>query len=135
MLLFLRGLCELGLEHSHQVCQMPNIWHLTHQTPLVKPHEMFQMCQNFATCYSTVSNMRQYGHQCQKYFGLFNYFSLSSHQISLSPSVTHLSLSLSLSLSVCLVLSSLISPCHTTDHHTTSCRSHHATLVCLIWWI
>ena len=87
--------------------------------------------------------MRQYGHQCQKYFGLFNYFSLSSHQISLSPSATHLSLSLY------LVLSSPISPRHatpltTTPRHAdlikpcrfvwfggfdliTPCRSHHAT--------
>ena len=114
---------KLFLEHSHQVCQMPNIWHLTHQTPLVKPHEMFQMCQNFATCYSTVSNMRQYGHQCQKYFGLFNYFSLSSHQISLSLSVTHLSLSLSLSL--CVWFS------HRWSHHATPLTTtpHHADLI------
>ena len=108
---------------------MSNIWHLTNQIPLFKPHEEFQMCQNFTTCYSTVSNMRWYEHQCQKYFGLFNYFSLSSHQISLSPFATHLFLSL------CLVLSLLISPRHatpltTTPHHAnliTPRRSHHAT--------
>ena len=46
---------------------------LTHQTPLFKPHEVFQMCQNFATCYSTVLNMRRYRHQCQIFFLLFVY--------------------------------------------------------------
>ena len=51
--------------------------YLTHQTPLFKshemfqmcqkfttllfkPHEMFQMCQKFATCYSTVITLAQY---------------------------------------------------------------------------
>ena len=28
------------LEHSHQVCQMPNIWHLTRQTPKTEHHEV-----------------------------------------------------------------------------------------------
>ena len=31
----------LALEHSHQVCQMPNIWHLAHQTPKNPSHEVF----------------------------------------------------------------------------------------------
>ena len=28
-------------EHSHQVCQMSNIWHLTYQTPKNHFHEVF----------------------------------------------------------------------------------------------
>ena len=116
------------LEHSHQVCQMPNIWHLTHQTPLFKPHEVFQMCQNFATCYNTVSYLRRYGHQCQKYFGLFNYFSLSSHQISLSSSATHISLSVSSSL-----ITDLTMPRHWPPHHAASIFSScHAGLFDLV---
>ena len=31
---------KVTLEHSHQVCQMPNIWHLAHQTPKTAPHEV-----------------------------------------------------------------------------------------------
>ena len=110
------------------MCQMSNIWHLTNQIPLFKPHEVFQMCQNFATCYSTVSNMRWYEHQCQKYFGLFNYFSLSSHQISLSPFATHLFLSLCVWFSHCR--SHHATPLTTTPRHAnliTPRRSHHAT--------
>ena len=101
---------------------MLNILHLTHQTPLFKPHAMFQMCQKFATWYNTVSNMRLYRHQCQKYFGLFNYFSLSSHQISLSPSTTHLSLSVFGSL-----IANLTTPRQ--SHHATN--HHHSTPVCM----
>ena len=101
---------------------MPNIWHLTHQIPLFKPYKVFQMCQNFATCYNTVSNMRWYGHQCQKYFGLYNYFSLSSHQISLSLSATHLSL---------FVFGSLITDL-TTPRHWPPCHADLFDLVDLI---
>ena len=28
------------LEHSYQVCQLPNIWHLAHQTPKIDHHEV-----------------------------------------------------------------------------------------------
>ena len=80
MLLFLCGLCERGLEHSHQVCQMPNIWHLTHQTPKYEPNKVFQIPKILAHCYSTVSNMRRYGHKCQtKQLIFYSTFSLSSH--------------------------------------------------------
>ena len=43
------------LEHYHQMCQMPNIWHLTHQTPIFKVHEMFQISKFFIICLFTVS--------------------------------------------------------------------------------
>ena len=43
------------LEHYHQVCQMSNIWHLTHQTPIFKLHEMFQISKFFIICLFTVS--------------------------------------------------------------------------------
>ena len=79
MLLFLCGLCERGLEHSHQVCQMPNIWHLTHQTPKYEPNKVFQIPKILAHCYSTVSNMRRYGYKCQtKQLIFYSTFSLSS---------------------------------------------------------
>ena len=29
-----------ALEHSHQMCQMPNIWHLAHQTQKIEHHEV-----------------------------------------------------------------------------------------------
>ena len=34
---------------------MPNIWHLTHQTPIFKFHEMFQISKFFIICLFTVS--------------------------------------------------------------------------------
>ena len=82
------------------MCQMPNIWHLKHQTPKTNHHQLFQISKNLTHIYSTISNMRQYGHQCQTLFSLFNSFFLSPPIICLSPSTTHLSLSLSLSLSL-----------------------------------
>ena len=78
------------------MCQMPNIWHLKHQTPKTNHHQLFQISKNLTHIYSTISNMRQYGHQCQTLFSLFNSFFLSPPIICLSPSTTHLSLSLSL---------------------------------------
>ena len=67
----------------------------TFETPITKtiPHQLFQISKNLRHGYSTVSNMRQYGHQCQTLFGLFNSFFLSSPIICLSSSTTHLSLS------------------------------------------
>ena len=44
-------------EHPHQVCQMPNFWHLAHQTPISMLYEMFQISNFFATCYNAVSFM------------------------------------------------------------------------------
>ena len=41
------------------------------------PHQLFQISKNLRHGYSTVSNMRWYGHQCQTLFGLFNSFFLS----------------------------------------------------------
>ena len=43
------------LEHYHRVCQMPNIWHLTHQTPIFKLHKMFQNSNFFIICLFTIS--------------------------------------------------------------------------------
>ena len=121
------------LEHSHQVCQMPNIWHLAHQTLLLKFHEMCYMLYNFRTCYSIVSNMRRYGYKChfrkmifystfflssqyliQCFLSLLTAFSLRLH---LSPSLFwslslfwHVSSSTSLALSVLALSPSPISP-------------------------
>ena len=81
------------------MCQMPNIWHLVHQTPKTNPHQLFQISKNLTHSYSNISNMRRYRHQCQKHFGLFNsFFSLLLSDISLR--LQHISLSLSLSLSL-----------------------------------
>ena len=96
---------------------MPNIWQLAHQTLLFKFHEVCYMFYNFRTCYSTVSNMRQYGHKChfqkivfystfslssqyliQCFLSLLTIFSLRLH-LSLSL-FWHVSLSTSLALSV-----------------------------------
>ena len=122
---------------------MSNIWHLTHQIPLFKPHEVFQMCQNFATCYSTVSNLRRYEHQCQKYFGLFNTF-LSPPIKYLFLHLQHISLSLSLSLSLWFshrqshhdtpltttpCHADLITPLTTTSHHADLCLVHRCKFV------
>ena len=112
---------------------MPNIWHLAHQTLLFKLHEVCYMFYNFRTCYSTVSNMRQYGHKChfqkivfystfslssqyliQCFLSLLTVFSLHLH---LSPSLCwsfslfwHVSPSTSLALSVLALSPSPISP-------------------------
>ena len=96
-------------EHSHQVCQMPNIWHLAHQTSKVDPHEMCQMPKNLTHRYSTVSNMKRYGHQCYNFFSYFIHFSLSS-----LVSVALFSFSLSFFLSHSLPLS----VCNSHHHHT-----------------
>ena len=64
---------------------MPNIWHLAHQTPKTNPHQVLRISNILPHRYSTVSNMRRYGHQCQKKkFAYFIYFSLSSQHIYLS---------------------------------------------------
>ena len=112
---------------------MPNIWHLAHQTLLFKLHEVCYMFYNFRTCYSTVSNMRRYGHKChfrkiifystfslfsqyliQCFLSLLTVFSLHLH---LSPSLCwsfslfwHVSPSTSLALSVLALSPSPISP-------------------------
>ena len=51
------------------------------------------MSQNSKTCYSTLSNMREYGHECYNSFDYFIYFSLSSNTY-LYLFATQLSLSL-----------------------------------------
>ena len=82
----------------------------TFDTPITKtiPHQLFQISKNLRYNYSTVSNIRRYGHQCQTLFGLFNSFFLSppirciSH--SLSVLISH-SLSVYISRSFCLAFS------------------------------
>ena len=61
------------------------------------PHQLFQISKNLRHGYSTVSNMRRYGHQCQTLFGLFNSFFLS-------PPIRCISLCLHLSLSLSGIL-------------------------------
>ena len=60
---------------------------LTHQTPKYEPHEMFLMPKILAHCYNTVSNMRQYKQQLQKFILLFYLLFLSPHHRYLSLSV------------------------------------------------
>ena len=91
------------LEHSHQACQMPNIWHLAHQTLLLKFHEMCYMLYNFRTCYSIVSNMRRYGYKChfRKMIFYSTFFLSSQYLIQCFLSLlTAFSLRLHLSLSL-----------------------------------
>ena len=77
---------------------MPNIWHLAHQTPKTNPHQVLRISNILPHCYSTVSNMRRYGHQCQKKFCLFYLlFSLLPTHISLSSSASSLHSGLHLS--------------------------------------
>ena len=82
---------------------MPNIWHLAHQILLFKLYEVCYMFYNFRTCYSTVSNMRRYGHKCHfRKIIFYSTFSLTSQyliQCFLSPS-TSLALSVLAGLSV-----------------------------------
>ena len=57
-------------------------WHLAHQILLFKLHEVFYMFYNFRTCYSTVSNMRRYGHKCHfRKIVFYSTFSLSSQYL------------------------------------------------------
>jgi len=53
------------LKHYHQVFQMPNIWHLAHQTPKDTSQQVFQMAKYLAHVNSTVTNMERYKHKCQ----------------------------------------------------------------------
>ena len=78
----------------------------TFDTPITKtiPHQLFQISKNLRHGYSTVSNMRRYGHQCQTLFGLFNSFILSPPIICISRSLS-IYISHSLSLFLCLHLS------------------------------
>ena len=104
---------------------MPNIWHLTHQTPKTNPHQIFQISKILAWSYSTLSNMRAQGRKCQKFIFLF-------YLLFLSPPNTYLSLSLSLSLSLFLFHSSPISPKTTTWHCWSLCQDRiprHTTLL------
>ena len=74
---------------------MPNIWHLTHRTPLFKPHEVFQMCQNFTTCYNTMITLHGTEQYSTRVYYYFIHLSLSFTQtlsLSLSLSLSHLEL-------------------------------------------
>ena len=93
---------------------MPNIWHLTHQTPKYEPHEMFLMPKILAHCYNTVSNMRQYKQQLQKFILLF-------YLLFLSPHHRYLSLSVFSSMSSLSSLSSLF-----LFHSTPTTKGHHS---------
>ena len=74
------------------------IWHKLEHISKYEPHKMFQMAKNLVHYYSTISNMRRYRQQLQKFILLFYLLFLSPHHISLS-----LSLSLSLSSNLCLL--------------------------------
>ena len=58
---------HMYLEHYHQVCQMPNIWHLAHHTHTHTPkkkkksHEMFLMSKYLTLINSALSNIEPYG--------------------------------------------------------------------------
>ena len=118
------------LEHYHQVCQMPNTWHLAHQTPNTNPHQVFQISKFWHE--ATVHSQIWYGTNINAiiFFAYFIYL------FSFLP--THISFSLSLclqhiSISLCLVLSSpslflfhhatLISPRHWPPRHVAELRT------------
>ena len=101
--------------------------------PIIKiiPHQLFQISKNLRHGYSTISNMRRYGHQCQTLFGLFNSFFLSppirciSHSLSVYISrflFVYISRSLCLAFSPRLLASPIL-PLPISPH-----RSHHADL-------
>ena len=90
---------------------MSNIWHLAQQTPKINPHQVFQISKILAWNYSTISNVRQYGHQCQNFFCLFHLLLLFSPNTYLSLSVCNTYLSLSPSGSL-ITLSIPFSPHH-----------------------
>ena len=105
----------------------------TFDTPITKtiPHQLFQISKNLRYNYSTVSNMRRYGHQCQTLFGLFNSFFLSLPIRCISHS-----LSVYISRSLCLafvphplvnpISSSLISPSPISPRRETeTAQAHH----------
>ena len=97
------------------MCQIPNIWHLAHQTPKTDHHEVSQMPKILAHCYSAVSNMRRYGQKWQNFILLLFYL------LFLSPHHRFLSLSVLSSLSS---LSSLF-----LFHSMPITKGHHSTLV------
>ena len=76
------------LEHPQQICpmcQMPNIWHIWHTKHKNGALSDVLNLKNYATFYSTISNMRQYGQQLQNQILLFYCVFLSTlPQISLS---------------------------------------------------
>ena len=94
--------------------QMPNIWHLAHQTPKTNPHQAFQTSKILVHRYSIISNMRRYGQKLQKYILLFYLLFLSPH---------HRYPSLSLSLSSLFLF-----------HNTSITKGHHSTppIICLL---
>ena len=109
------------LEHYHQVCQMPNIWHLAHQTPNTNPHQVFQISKIWheATVHSQIWDGTN--NNAIIFLLILFTFSLSSQHISLS-----LSLCLQhISVSLCLVLSS---PSLFLFHHTTPISPRHIDL-------
>ena len=83
------------LEHPQQICpmcQMPNIWHIWHTKHKNGALSDVLNLKNYATFYSTISNMRQYRQQLQNQILLFYCVFLSTlPQISLSLSVNSIS--------------------------------------------
>ena len=53
------------------MCQMSNIWHLTHQTLIFMLYEMFQISNSFATCYSMVPYMKPHCSMLQIFLSFF----------------------------------------------------------------
>ena len=112
---------------------MPNIWHLAHQTPKTNTHQVLRISNILPHRYSTVSNMRRYGHQCQKKkFAYFIYFSLSSQHIYLSLRLQPLSSLVSISpvapyffltLIFFLSLTLFLSRPHSTPPTSSHCRA------------
>ena len=100
----------------------------TFDTPITKtvPHQLFQISKNLRHSYSTVSNMRRYGYQCQTLFSLFNSFFLSPPIRCISCSLSVLIFRfLCLAFSPC-PLASPISPSSISPRWSHHRRSRHA---------
>ena len=112
---------RVSLKDSHQVCQMSNIWYLTHQIPKSHSHKVFINAKIF-------DMSEQHNKNCKSFifFILFSLSSLLSHHFILFSLISHSSsyipinlssflLSLFFLLSYCFSLFLSASPRHLLD--------------------
>ena len=116
------------------------LWHLAYQTPKTNLHQVFQIKKILAWDYSTLSNMRQCGHQCQKKkFCLFIYFfSLLTTHIFLSVWFSHRPLYSSFTTTP--ISPRHWPPCHATKLAVPSTTSSEPPIIgslsiSLQWWV
>ena len=77
------------------ICQMLNIWHISHPKHHLTPFIKCSKCHFFATCYSTLTNLAQYGRNVA-YDLLFFYLTFLSPLTSLIDFFSLLTICLSL---------------------------------------